>query len=84
MRNTQKSAFAANIVGNKGGLERLQNLVTKEKSTTPSPACSPNKPFVFTIDFLNAVEYSAPRLPVAIDGDLPHIQLELGCPQSKW
>ena len=54
-RKTQKSAFAANIVTNKGELERLQKLFIEEKSTTISPACYTNEPFVVTIDVLNAV-----------------------------
>ena len=69
---------------NKGKIERLQNIVTKEKATTPSPARSTNEPFVFTTNILNAVEDSDTWLPVAIDGALPHIQLKLGRPQSKW
>ena len=36
---SQKNAFAANLMANKGKLEHLQNIVTKEKDTTPSPAC---------------------------------------------
>ena len=82
--NTQKITFTENLVANKVKLERLQNLVTKEKATNPSSECSTNEHFVFTINVLNAVEESAPRLPVAINGSLPHIQLELGRPKSKW
>ena len=55
MSRTQKSAFTAYLVANKGELERLLNIFTKEKATTPLTACSTNEPFVFTIDVLNAV-----------------------------
>ena len=79
--NTQKSAFNENLMANKGKLERLQNIVTREKATTPSPACSTNEPFVLTIDVLNSVGDSNPQLPVATDGTLTHIQLELRRPQ---
>ena len=55
MSKTQKSAFYVNLVANQGKLECPQKLFTKGKSTTPSPACSKNEPFVFTINLINDV-----------------------------
>ena len=56
MSKTQKSAFAANLVSNKGELEWLQNIVTKGKANTTSSDCYTNEPVVFTIGVINAVE----------------------------